>query len=145
MTIKQALKEKNKLTKQVNSLVVRIQKYNSMEEGSVRTYDPGEDMDNLVKTVSDLVTLKNQIHMANQNVYSKIFRLSEYKGLVKYLRSIDCTEGKTNESRRFGESTTIIKTTVFNQVEMDNLITYYESEIEKIQEELDVHNATAHI
>jgi hypothetical protein len=30
-------------------------------------------------------------------------------------------------------------------VEMDNLITYYESEIEKIQEELDVHNATAHI
>ena len=145
MTIKQALKEKNKLTKQVNSLVVRIQKYNSMEEGSIRTYDPGEDMDNLVKTVSDLVTLKNQIHMANQNVYNKIFRLSEYKGLVKYLRSIDCTEGKTNESRRFGESATIIKTTVFNQVEMDNLITYYESEIEKIQEELDVHNATAHI
>jgi hypothetical protein len=145
MTIKQALKEKNKLTKQVNSLVVRIQKYNSMEEGSIRTYDPGEDMDNLVKTVSDLVTLKNQIHMANQKVYSKIFRLSEYKGLVKYLRSIDCTEGKTNESRRFGESSTIIKTTVFNQVEMDNLITYYESEIEKIQEELDVHNATAHI
>ena len=145
MTIKQALKEKNKLTKQVNSLVVRIQKYNSMEEGSIRTYDPGEDMDNLVKTVSDLVTLKNQIHMANQKVYSKIFRLSEYKGLVKYLRSIDCTEGKTNESRRFGESATIIKTTVFNQVEMDNLITYYEGEIEKIQEELDVHNATAHI
>ena len=145
MTIKQALKEKNKLTKQINSLVVRIQKYNSMEEGSVRTYDPGEDMDNLVKTVSDLVTLKNQIHMANQNVYNKIFRLSEYKGLVKYLRSIDCTEGKTNESRRFGESATIIKTTVFNQVEMDNLITYYEGEIEKIQEELYVHNATAHI
>ena len=85
MTIKQALKEKNKLTKQINSLVVRIQKYNSMEEGSVRTYDPGEDMDNLVKTVSDLVTLKNQIHVANQKVYSKIFRLSEYKGLVKNL------------------------------------------------------------
>ena len=28
MTIKQALKEKNKLTKQINSLVTRIQKYN---------------------------------------------------------------------------------------------------------------------
>jgi hypothetical protein len=145
MTIKQALKEKNKLTKQINSLVVRIQKYNSMEEGSVRTYDPGQDMDNLTKTVSDLVTLKNQIHMANQKVYNKIFRLSEYKGLVKYLRSIDCTEGKTNESRRYGESETIIKTTVFNQIEMDNLISYYEGEIEKIQEELDVHNATFHI
>lgn len=145
MTIKQALKEKNKLTKQISSLVTRIQKYNSMEEGSVRTYDPKEDMDKLTTTISQLVTLKTQIHQANSKVYDKIFRLSEYKGLVKYLRSIDCTEGKTNEARRFGESSTIIKTTVFGQVEMDNLITYYESEIEKIQEELDVHNATTHI
>jgi conjugal transfer/entry exclusion protein len=145
MTIKQALKEKNKLTKQIQSLVTRIQKYNSMEEGSVRTYEPREDMDTLTQTVSQLVYLKTQIHQANSKVYDKIFRLSEYKGLVKYLRVIDCTEGKTNESRRYGESATIVKTTIFGQIEMDNLITYYESEIEKIQEELDVHNATTHI
>lgn len=145
MTIKQALKEKNKLTKQIQSLVTRIQKYNSMEEGSVRTYEPREDMDTLTQTVSQLVILKTQIHQANTKVYDKIFRLSEYKGLVKYLRAIDCTEGKTNESRRYGESATIVKTTIFGQIEMDNLITYYESEIEKIQEELDVHNAMTHI
>jgi hypothetical protein len=145
MTIKQALKEKNKLTKQIQSTVTRIQKYNSMEEGSVRTYDPREDMDRLIATISDLVNLKTNIHQANQKVYDKIFRLSEYKGLVKYLRSIDCTEGKTNESRRYGESSTIVKTTIFGQIEMDNQITYYESEIEKIQEELDIHNATTHI
>lgn len=145
MTIKQALKEKNKLTNQIQSTVTRIQKYNSMEEGSVRTYDPREDMDRLIATISDLVNLKTNIHQANQKVYDKIFRLSEYKGLVKYLRSIDCTEGKTNESRRYGESSTIVKTTIFGQIEMDNQITYYESEIEKIQEELDIHNATTHI
>jgi len=145
MTIKQALKEKNKLTKQINSLVTRIQKYNSMEEGSVRTYDPREDMNNLTTTISQLVSLKTQLHQANTKVYDKIFRLSEYKGLVKYLRAINCSEGKSNESRRFGESATIVKTTIFGQVEMDNLITYYEGEIEKIQEELDAHNATTHI
>jgi hypothetical protein len=145
MTIKQSLKEKNKLTKQIQTLVTRIQKFNSMEEGSVRTYYPREDMDRLIGTISDLVTLKNNIHQANQKVYDKIFRLSEYKGLVKYLRVIDCSDGKTTENRRFGESTTIHKTTVFDQVEMDNLIQYYEGEIEKIQEELDVHNATTHI
>lgn len=145
MTIKQALKEKNKLTKQIQSTVTRIQKYNSMEEGSVRTYDPREDMDRLIATISDLVNLKTNIHQANQKVYDKIFRLSEYKGLVKYLRSIDCTEGKTSESRRYGESSTIVKTTIFGQIEMDNQITYYESEIEKIQEELDIHNATTYI
>ena len=145
MTIKQALKEKNKLTKQIQSTVTRIQKYNSMEEGSVRTYDPREDMDRLIATISDLVNLKTNIHQANQKVYDEIFRLSEYKGLVKYLRSIDCTEGKTSESRRYGESSTIVKTTIFGQIEMDNQITYYESEIEKIQEELDIHNATTYI
>ena len=145
MTIKQALKEKNKLTKQISSLVTRIQKYNSMEDGSVRTYDPKEDLDKLTTTIFQLVSLKTQLHIANSKVYSQIFHLSEYKGLVKYLRSIDCTEGKTNESRRYGESSTIVKTTVINQIEMDNLITYYEGEIEKIQEELDVHNATTHI
>jgi hypothetical protein len=145
MTVKQALKEKNKLTKQINSLVTRIQRFNSIEEGAVRTYDPREDMDALTKSVSELVELKTRIHKANAGVYDKIFRLSEYKGLVKYLRSIDCSEGKVSESRRFAETGSVVKTTVFDQVEMDNLVLYYESEIERIQEELDTHNSTYHI
>jgi hypothetical protein len=145
MIVKQALKEKNKLTKQVQILVARIQKFNSMEEGSVRTYDPREDMDTLTKTIADLVDLKTRIHKANNGVYDKIFRLSEYKGFVKYLRSIDCSEGKVTDIRRFADTSSIVKTTVFDQVEMDNLITYYESEIEKIQEELDTHNSTYNI
>jgi len=145
MIIKQALKQKNKLTKQINVLVGRLQKFNSMEEGSVRTYEPREDMDKLTKSIADLVDLKTRIHQANANVYDKIFQLSEYKGLVKYLRMIDCSEGKVSDSRRFGETTSIVKTTVFNQVEMDNLILYYEGEIERIQDELDTHNSTTHI
>jgi len=142
MTVKQALKEKNKLTKKIHGLVVRIQKFNSMEEGSVRTYDPREDMDELIRSVGELVNYKTRIHLANTKVYDKIFRLSEYKGLVKYLRGIDCTDGKTTDSRRFGDVTTIFKSTVFDQIEMDNLIDYYETEIERIQDELDTHNST---
>jgi hypothetical protein len=145
MTVKQALKEKNKLTKTIHDLVVRIQKYNSVEEGAVRAYDPANDLDRLQKTVSDLANLKTQIHLANQNVYHLIFRLSELKGLVKYLRNIDCSEGLSTENRRYGESTSVMKNVVVGQVEMDNLITYYESEIEKIQESLDSHNATTEI
>ncbi len=145
MTVKQALKEKNKLTKTIHDLVVRIQKYNSVEEGAVRAYDPANDLDRLQKTVSDLANLKTQIHLANQNVYHLIFRLSELKGLVKYLRNIDCSEGLSTENRRYGDPTSVMKNVVVGQVEMDNLITYYESEIEKIQESLDSHNATTEI
>ena len=145
MTVKQALKEKNKLTKLVHDLVVRVQKYNSVEEGAVRPYDPANDLDRLQKTVSDLAHLKTQIHLANQDVYHLIFRLSELKGLVKYLRNIDCSEGLSTENRRYGESASVMKNVVVGQVEMDNLVTYYESEIEKIQEALDTHNATTEI
>lgn len=145
MTVKQALKEKNKLTKIISELVVRIQKYNSVEEGALRPYDPANDLDRLQKTVSDLAHLKTQIHLANQAVYHEIFRLSELKGLIKYLRVIDCSEGLTSENHRYGESKTVTKNAVVGQVEMDNLITYYESEIEKIQEILDTHNSTTHI
>lgn len=145
MTVKQALKEKNKLTKQISVLVSRIQKFNSVEEGSKRTYDPREDMDKLKETINDLVNLKTKIHLANSQVYDKIFQLSEYKGLVKYLRVINCSEGLTTENHRFGETKSTYKTVVIGEVEMDNLITYYESEIEKIQEVLDTHNATTHI
>jgi hypothetical protein len=145
MTVKQALKEKNKLTKSISELVTRIQKYNSVEEGAVRSYDPKEDMDKLQKVVSDLALLKTRIHMANQNVYHKIFRLSELKGLVKYLRGIDCSEGKTSTHQRYGESASVVKTTVITKVEMDNLISWYEQEIERIQDELDIHNGTTEI
>jgi hypothetical protein len=145
MTVKQALKEKNKLTKQISVLVSRIQKFNSVEEGSKRTYDPREDMDKLKETINDLVNLKTKIHLANSQVYDKIFQLSEYKGLVKYLRVINCSEGLTTENHRFGEAKSTYKTVVIGEVEMDNLITYYESEIEKIQEVLDTHNGTTHI
>ena len=55
MTVKQALKEKNKLTKLISTLVVRLQKYNSVEEGAIRTYSPKENLDKLQKSVSDLV------------------------------------------------------------------------------------------
>lgn len=145
MTVKQALKEKNKLTKLINTLVVRLHKYNSVEEGAIRTYSPKEDLEKLQNSVSDLALLKTRIHEANVKVYHQIFRLSELKGLVKQLRGIDCTEGVTTENRRFGDSSTVTKTVEVGQKEMDNLILYYEEEIERIQEELDIHNATTHI
>ena len=145
MTIKQALKLKNKLVKEITEAMVKVQTYNSVEVGNTKPYSSKESLDEVTNLTNQLVELKTKIHQANLPVYGKIFRMSELKSLVSKLKSIDCTEGKTNESRRYGESATIIKTTVFDQVEMDNLITYYEGEIEKIQEELDVHNASTHI
>ena len=144
MNIKQALKEKNKLAKKITDLMERTNKYNSVEEGAVRSYDPKASLDESLKMVEDLVTLKTNIHKANAEVYEKIFRMSEYKSFVKYLKDLNCSEGNVS-TYRYGEGNTRKMTTVINEVQRDNMIESFEVLIDSLQSELDSHNATTHI
>ena len=144
MNIKQALKEKNKLAKRITDLIERTNKYNSVEEGAVRSYDPKASLEESLKMVEDLVTLKTNIHKANAEVYEKIFRMSEYKSIVKYLKTMNCSEGNVS-TYRYGEGNTRKMTTVITEVERDQMVEKYENYIDSIQSELDSHNATTNI
>lgn len=144
MNIKQALKEKNKLAKKITDLMDRVNRYNSVDEGGVRSYDPEITLRVATDYVEELVELKTKIHKANAEVYDIIFRMSEYKSLVKYLRSLNCTEG-TVIQRGYGETTTRQMTTVITEVQRDQMVEKYESMIDQLQSELDAHNVTAHI
>ena len=142
MTIKQALKHKNKLAKKITEEMIKISHYNSIEVGSVRPYDVNESYQKYYTMVNELVDLKNKIHLANAPVYYQIFRLSELKGMVSNLKQLDCSEGKvaSRYGRSLGEEPTI-KTSVISVKMRDEAIESLESEIERIQEELDHHNA----
>ncbi len=144
MNIKQALKEKNKLAKKVVDLMDRTNRNNSMDEGAVRSYDPKESLEQALQMVDDLVNLKTKMHMANAEVYDKIFRMSEYKSLVKYLKTLNCSQG-TIVTSRYGDSTARQMTTVITEVERDGLVEKYETLIDHLQTELDTHNATTQI
>jgi hypothetical protein len=144
MNIKQALKEKNKLAKKVTDLMDRTNRNNSMDEGAVRSYDPKESLEQALQMVDDLVNLKTKMHMANAEVYDKIFRMSEYKSLVKYLKVLNCSQG-TIVTSRYGDSTARQMTTVITEVERDALVEKYETLIDNLQTELDKHNATTQI
>jgi hypothetical protein len=144
MNIKQALKEKNKLAKKVTDLMDRTNRNNSMDEGAVRSYDPKESLEQALQMVDDLVNLKTKMHMANAEVYDKIFRMSEYKSLVKYLKTLNCNQG-TIVTSRYGDSTARQMTTVITEVERDALVEKYETLIDNLQTELDTHNATTQI
>ena len=144
MNIKQALKEKNKLAKKVTDLMDRTNRNNSMDEGAVRSYDPKESLNQALQMVDDLVNLKTKMHMANAEVYDKIFRMSEYKSLVKYLKALNCSQG-TIVTSRYGDSTARQMTTVISEVERDALVEKYETLIDNLQTELDTHNATTQI
>ncbi len=91
MTIKQALKEKNRLIKAIEDEFKKVYSYNSIDEGNVRPYSTVDALSNIMTLEEGLIDLKTKIHRANIGVYDKIFRLSELKSLAKKLNQIDCS------------------------------------------------------
>jgi len=145
MTIKQALKYKNKLVKKISEEYAKVSTYNSIEEMGKRPYDVLTSYSKYKELVNELVDLKTKIHMANQPVYDKIFRLSELKSMISSIKGLDCSEGKVSPRWRSGLEDSVVKTTIISIVERDSEIEKMENEIEKIQELLDQHNATTEI
>jgi hypothetical protein len=143
MKVKQALKYKKKLATKMNQEFVRVNMYNSVEEGTTRVYDVKEAMQNWLKMGEELVELKTKIHLANAPVYGKIFRMSELKSQLSNLRQLDCVDGKHFD--RYGRGEAVVKTAKISVLEKDQLVLTIEEEIEKLQEELDEHNATTSI
>jgi hypothetical protein len=143
MKVKQALKYKKKLASKMNQEFSKVQMYNSVEEGSARVYDVVESMRNWLTMSEELVELKTKLHLANAPVYGKIFRMSELKSQLSNLKSLDCVEGKYSD--RYGRSEAVVKTAKISVLEKDQLVLTIEEEIEKLQEELDEHNATTSI
>ena len=143
MKVKQALKYKKKLATKMNQEFVRVNMYNSVEEGTTRVYDVKEAMQNWLKMGEELVELKTKIHLANAPVYDKIFRMSELKSQLSNLRQLDCVDGKHFD--RYGRGEAVVKTAEINVLEKDQMISKIEEEIERLQEELDEHNATTSI
>jgi hypothetical protein len=143
MTIKQALKEKNRLIKAIEDEFKKVYAYNSIDESNVRPYSTVNSLSNIMTLEEGLIDLKTKIHRANIEVYDKIFRLSELKSLAKRFSQIDCSEGRVIDRYTRGESS--IKTAEISVVERDMRLKSIEEEIERLQEELDTHNATTSI
>lgn len=146
MTIKQALKYKNKLVSKMNIEFNRVNQYNSVEDGEKRPYSASEALSKYFELSNELVELKTKLHKANAEVYDKIFLLSELKSRISKLQILDCSEGKVSDrfSRIHGDAA-VIKTVQITILERDALIQEIESKIEEVQEELDLHNATTEI
>ena len=143
MKVKQALKYKKKLASKMNQEFSKVQMYNSVEEGSIRVYDVVESMRNWLTMSEELVELKTKLHLANAPVYGKIFRMSELKSQLSNLKQLDCVDGKYFD--RYGRGEAIVKTAKINVLEKDQMVLKIEEEIERLQEELDEHNATTSI
>lgn len=144
MTIKQALKQKNKLIKQIGENTKLMQEYNSIEVGNERPYSSLILLGQISEDTKELAKLKAKIHIANTPVLEDIFLMSELKSMTQSLKKMDCTEGKSNKDRYRMESE-IVKTSEISLVLRNVTIKEMEEQIEEIQDRLDVFNATTQI
>ena len=144
MTIKQALKQKNKLIKQIGENTKLMQEYNSIEVGNERPYSSIILLAKITEDTKELANLKSKIHVANTPVLEDIFLMSELKSMAQSLKKMDCTEGKSNRDRYRLESESV-KTSEISLVKRNEVIKEMEARIEEIQDRLDVFNATTEI
>jgi hypothetical protein len=142
MNITKALKTKKKLIKQTSDVFQKFREFNSYPTEIEPEYNPEVLFNNYMENVSQIVALKTAIHKANVNIYEKIFRLSELKSVISNLKSLHIQNGKVTE-RYTGASTEY--TSFLTLVARDKAIEQLENEIEKIQDELEAHNATTQI
>jgi len=145
MTIKQALKKKNQLVKDIQDLHARLATYNSIEVGNVRPYSANESMEKINELSNELVELKTKIHTANAPVYKFIFRLSELKSMIARIKNLDCNEGIVQDYYSRNRETPIIKETEISIVVRDEMVKHMEGQIEEIQDILDNHNQITNI
>jgi hypothetical protein len=144
MTIKKALKLKNKLIKNIGENTQLMQRYNSVEVGNERPYSSQMLYKQIETDTKELALLKSRIHIANVPVMKDIFWMSEMKSIITNLKKMECVEGKSNLDRyRMGSE--LVMTSEISLVSRNQEIKMLEGKIEEIQDKLDTFNATTEI
>ena len=145
MNLTKALKHKKKLVKQADEMFIRFQRYNSQVKESVeKGYDPAVAYESWLKLTNELVDLKTKIHIANQPIADKIFRLGELKNLISRLRNVETKSGSFKEYR-YSDAEPIEYVAFLSLFEKDKQIQFWEAELETLQEQIEAYNAITKI
>lgn len=142
MTVKQALKVKNRLVKEINEKFEILKKYNSIDQDNTRRHSMINILSEIGSLTEELVVLKAKIHKANLPVYDKIFKLSELKSQITQIQNIPTEEGKTVQA--YGSVVTY-KNSELSVIDVETVVKRLQTEIDKLQDDLDIHNLTTEI
>lgn len=148
MKLRKALQVKNKMAGEIGKNFQIIQKHNVLRSktptlGAV-TYDTKKLLLDTVSMVRGLAAHKTKIALANAKIQSNIFLMGELKGLIKQLHNINVDGGE--QQIGYGEQAVIVYDIAqINELEVAAMVKSLETEIEKLQDEVDYHNAASDI
>jgi hypothetical protein len=141
MKLTKALKLKNQLAGEVAELKSRLSLQNSRPSTVPFDYDANEVLADLRAKIHSLIAVKSAIAVTNAALYPRIFRLTELKGLVVTLKSLDVRNGLFKEGGGYGQSAYDIEYTAqIRKPAIDALVAELEAEISALQDELDEFN-----
>ena len=142
MKLAKALKQKNKLAGEVAHLKELLAQQNSRSTKQKFDYDNHQVLAELRAKISELIATKAAIGAANAEVYPKIFRLAELKGLAAVLKGLSTKEGVYAESLGYSQSVEVEYVAQIKKPEADKLAGDLEKEIQELQDALDEFNFT---
>ena len=143
MKLVKALKLKNQLAGEVTQLKELLAQQNVRSSKQKFDYDNRDVLTRLRTKLDELVRVKAALAVANAEIYAKIFRLAELKGLVATLTALETKSGVFHEGRGFGEANYEVEYVAqLGKVDVDKLVAELQNEIETLQDALDEFNFT---
>jgi len=161
MNISKALKLKNRLAGEVSRLKGIVIANNSYIISNASDYDVKEIFEiELQKRVQELVLVKTVIATSNSSIdcntsvadfcvtkndydrspFWAIFMIAELKGLIETLQSMSTKHGiVVNQYDASAPSIEYIS--IYKSAYVDTIVKEYQSKIDKLQDDLDTHNA----
>ena len=140
ITLAQALKEKNRISGEINKLWLLVQNQNSCWENRTRSIDINETLKTIECYTQKLIELKTKIGKANDGNLENMYALEECKSQISKYCGIDTDE----EIRYLGanEERMLKKTCVLQTSEVLSVQKRLQMKCNQLQDELDAYNAT---
>jgi hypothetical protein len=146
MNISKALKEKNRLAGKIKDLQNKITSSNIYTSIGAPHYDAAKLFDQYLDKITELETLKCGIAKANAGIQDKLVRMSELKSFAAFLTGFssktDLSDRTITKQTYSGEpAQSYIQYSAISRAECDKMLEDAQTEINKLQDEIDTYNA----
>ena len=140
ITLAQALKEKNRISGEINKLWSLVQRQNSCWENRTRSIDINETLKIIEYYTEKLIELKTKIGKANEGNLENMYALEECKSQISKYSGIDTDE----EIRYLGanEERMLVKYCILQTSDVLKIQKSLQMKCNRLQDELDAYNAT---
>jgi hypothetical protein len=145
MNVNGALKKKNRLAKEITEKqqLLTTQNVYKAKNADKLQYNTKDILSDLYRVIDNLVETKSAIARANHEVYPKIFRMAELKGLVTILKMVPVKSGIETEVFGYrGDAQEVDWKSTLEHKEIDDAVAKLEFEIQSLQDDLDKFNFT---